>query len=94
MPKVAEELTALDVKRLVYPGGKRNVLFSVGGVTGLYLQITPKGGRSWVLRIKVGALRRDIGLGSHLRAILALFIAAVLSAFEQRPVDQITPEVA
>ena len=64
MPRVAEELTALDVKRLVYPGGKRNVLFSVGGVTGLYLQITPKGGRSWVLRIKVGALRRDIGLGS------------------------------
>ncbi|TQM92440.1 tyrosine-type recombinase/integrase [Roseinatronobacter monicus] len=63
MPKVAEELTALDVKRLVHPGGKRNVLFSVGGVTGLYLQVTPKNGRSWVLRIKVGALRRDIGLG-------------------------------
>ena len=63
MPRVAEELTALDVKRLTHPGGKRNVLFSVGGVTGLYLQITPKGGRSWVLRIKVGAARRDIGLG-------------------------------
>ena len=63
MPKIAEELTALDVKRLAHPGGKRNVLFSVGGVTGLYLQITPKGGRSWVLRIKVGSLRRDIGLG-------------------------------
>lgn len=63
MPKIAEELTALDVKRLAYPGGKGNALFSVGGVTGLYLQITPKGGRSWVLRIKVGALRRDIGLG-------------------------------
>ncbi len=63
MPKIAEELTALDVKRLAHPGGKSNALFSVGGVTGLYLQITPKGGRSWVLRIKVGALRRDIGLG-------------------------------
>ena len=63
MPKVAEELTALDVKRLTHPGSKGNALFSVGGVTGLYLQITPKGGRSWVLRIKVGALRRDIGLG-------------------------------
>jgi len=63
MPKIAEELTALDVKRLAHPGGKGNALFSVGGVTGLYLQITPKGGRSWVLRIKVGALRRDIGLG-------------------------------
>lgn len=63
MPKVAEELTALDVKRLTHPGGKRNVLFSVGGVPGLYMQLTPMGGRSWVLRVKVGTLRRDIGLG-------------------------------
>jgi integrase len=63
MPKVAEELTALDVKRLAHPGGKRNVLFSVGGVPGLHMQLTPHGGRSWVLRAKVGTLRRDIGLG-------------------------------
>ncbi|PQV57860.1 integrase [Defluviimonas denitrificans] len=63
MPKIAEELSALDVKRLAHPGGKRNVLFSVGGVPGLHMQITPNGGRSWVLRAKVGTLRRDIGLG-------------------------------
>lgn len=63
MPRVAEELTALDVKRLTHPGGKRNVLFSVGGVPGLHLQVTPKDGRSWVLRATVGTLRRDIGLG-------------------------------
>lgn len=63
MPKVAVELSALDVKRLAHPGGKRNVLFSVGGVPGLHLQITPGGGRSWVLRTRVGILRRDIGLG-------------------------------
>ena len=63
MPKVASELTALDVKRLTHPGGKRNVLFSVGGVPGLHMQITPKVGRSWVLRVKVATLRRDIGLG-------------------------------
>ena len=63
MPKVAEELTALDVKRLAHPGGKRNVLVSVGGVPGLHMQLTPRGGRSWVLRAKVGTLRRDIGLG-------------------------------
>jgi len=63
MPKVAAELTALDVKRLSHPGGKQNVLFAVGGVPGLHLQITPGGGRSWVLRAKVGTLRRDIGLG-------------------------------
>ncbi len=63
MPKVARELTALDVKRLTHPGGKGNALFSVGGVPGLHLQITPNNGRSWVLRVKVGTLRRDIGLG-------------------------------
>ncbi len=63
MPKVAIELTALDVKRLTHPGGKRNVLRSVGGVPGLHLQITSNGGRSRVLRTKVGSLRRDIGLG-------------------------------
>ncbi|MFC4671977.1 tyrosine-type recombinase/integrase [Seohaeicola nanhaiensis] len=64
MPKVAAELSALDVKRLAHPGGKRNVLYSVGGVPGLHLQVTSGGGRSWVLRAKVGSLRRDIGLGS------------------------------
>lgn len=65
MPRVAEELTALDVKRLSHPGGKRNALYSVGGVPGLHMQITPKGGRSWVLRAMVGKLRRDIGLGGY-----------------------------
>lgn len=65
VPKVAEELTALDVKRLTHPGGKRNYLYSAGGVPGLHLQVTPKGGRSWVLRVKVGAVRRDIGLGGY-----------------------------
>jgi integrase len=63
MPRIAIELTALDVKRLTHPGGKRNVLRSVGGVPGLHLQISPNSGRSWVLRTKVGTLRRDIGLG-------------------------------
>jgi len=63
MPKAAKELSALEVKRLIHPDGKRNALFSVGGVPGLYLQMTPRGGRSWILRIKVGAKRRDIGLG-------------------------------
>jgi integrase len=63
MPKIAAELTALEVKRLTNPGGHRNILFAVGGVPGLHLQITPNGGRSWVLRAKVGNMRRDIGLG-------------------------------
>ncbi len=63
MPKISSELSAIDVKRLAHPGGKRNVRFSVGGVPGLHLQLTPRDGRSWVLRAKVGDLRRDIGLG-------------------------------
>jgi integrase len=72
MPKVSEELTALDVKRLAHPGGKRNVLVSVGGVPGLHMQITPNGGRSWVLRATVGRLRRDIGLGGFPGVTLAM----------------------
>ncbi|WP_342779786.1 tyrosine-type recombinase/integrase [Phaeobacter marinintestinus] len=71
MPKVTTELTALDVKRLIHPGGNRNVLRSVGGVPGLHLQLTPKKGRSWVLRVKVGAVRRDIGLGGFPAVTLA-----------------------
>jgi integrase len=72
MPRVAAELTALDVKRLAHPGGKRNALYAVGGVPGLHLQITPNGGRSWVLRVTVGALRRDIGLGGFPGVTLAM----------------------
>lgn len=71
MPKVIEELTALDVKRLIHPGGKRSALLSVGGVPGLHLQITPSGARSWILRATVGTLRRDIGLGGFPAVTLA-----------------------
>ena len=34
MPKVAEELGPLDVKRLAHPGGKGNAMIAVGGVAG------------------------------------------------------------
>ncbi|MEL7284958.1 MAG: integrase arm-type DNA-binding domain-containing protein [Pseudomonadota bacterium] len=71
MPRVAPELTAQEVRRLSHPGGHRNILFAVGGVPGLHMQVTPKGGRSWVLRAKVGKLRRDIGLGGFPGVTLA-----------------------
>jgi integrase len=71
MPKRARELTALDVKRLDHPGGRGNVTVAVGGVAGLMLQITPGGGRSWLLRTMVGAKRREIGLGSYPTVTLA-----------------------
>lgn len=71
MPKIIDELSALDVKRLTHPGGKHSALLSVGGVPGLHLQITPAGGRSWILRTTVGKLRRDIGLGGFPAVTLA-----------------------
>lgn len=66
MAKIAKELSALEVGRLRTPG-----LHAVGGVTGLYLQVTPTGARSWVLRAMVGAKRRDIGLGGFPTVTLA-----------------------
>lgn len=71
MPKIAQELGPLDIKRLVHGGGKSNSMVAVGGVNGLYLQITPKGGRTWVLRMLVGSRRRDIGLGGFPTVTLA-----------------------
>jgi integrase len=60
MPKVADELTALQVSRLMAPG-----LHFVGGVAGLALQVSPTGSRSWTLRVMVGGKRRDMGLGAY-----------------------------
>ena len=71
MPKIATELGPLDVKRLVHPGGKGNAMMPVGGVAGLYLQLTPHGGKSWILRMRIGGGRRDIGLGGFPTVTLA-----------------------
>jgi integrase len=71
MPKVAAELGPLDVKRLAHPGGKGNAMMPVGGVAGLYLQLTPTGAKSWVLRMLIGGRRRDIGLGGFPTVTLA-----------------------
>lgn len=66
MPRVAKPLAALEVSRIVHPVGKSSKhLHPVGTVPGLCLQTTAGGGRSWVLRAKVGMKRRDIGLGSY-----------------------------
>lgn len=66
MPKVRFPISALEVSRICKPG-----LHAVGGVAGLHLQITPRGGRSWILRVTVGAKRRDIGLGGYPTVTLA-----------------------
>ncbi len=72
MPKIAKELTAIEVKRLNRPGWH-----AVGGVPGLLLQIRPpaKPGailpRSWILRLRVAGKRQPIGLGSYPQLTLA-----------------------
>lgn len=66
MPRKAKELSALEVNRLTAPG-----LHAVGGVAGLYLQVTDSGARSWILRATVGTRRRDIGLGGFPDVTLA-----------------------
>lgn len=58
MPKKAQELSAVQVKRLTKLG-----LHAVGGVAGLQLQVKQTGARSWILRAQIGTRRRDIGLG-------------------------------
>ncbi len=65
MPKIARELGALAVKQIKHPEGSTgSVLHAVGGVAGLYLQTTARGGRSWILKVAVGGTRRELGLGS------------------------------
>lgn len=67
MPKIAKELSALQVSRLTQPGH-----YSVGGVTGLYLYVTATGARSWVLRTMIGSKRRHMGLGAFPAVTLAM----------------------
>ena len=66
MPKLAKELSAVQVQRLKQPG-----LHAVGGVAGLMLQVTPTGARSWILRVMVGTKRRDLGMGGFPTVTLA-----------------------
>jgi integrase len=72
MPKIAKQLSDLQVRRITRVGWH-----AVGGVAGLLLQVrkpTKEGAqapRSWILRVKVGALRQPIGLGSYPQVSLA-----------------------
>lgn len=66
MPKIADEWSALKVRRANAPGRH-----PVGGVPGLLLQITESGAKSWVLRVMVGGRRRDVGLGPYPGVTLA-----------------------
>lgn len=80
MPPRAKELTPAQIKNLKHPGGEKPVKVAVGGVSGLYVQITPNNYKSWVLRtrygewaetklsdgtIQRGRKKREIGLGPY-----------------------------
>ena len=60
MPKIAKELSAIEVKRLTEPK-----LYPVGTVPGLCLKISQAGAKSWILRTTIGTKRRDLGLGAY-----------------------------
>ena len=58
MPKRAKEISARQVTSI-----KDDGRYTVGGLPGLYLHVRGIS-RSWLLRVKVGGRRRDLGLGS------------------------------
>ncbi|MEO8022103.1 integrase arm-type DNA-binding domain-containing protein [Polaromonas sp.] len=66
MPKKALELGALQVSRLTAEGR-----YAVGGVAGLHLWVKDTGMRSWVLRLTVGDVRKDMGMGGYPDVTLA-----------------------
>ena len=68
IPRIAKDMTALDVKRLTKTG-----MNAVGGVSGLLLRISPNGqSRSWIYRITISGKRRHIGLGPFPTVTLAM----------------------
>lgn len=60
MPKQADELSAIQVKRI-----KEEGLHPVGGVAGLRLLVKAGGARSWILRTTIQGARVDVGLGAY-----------------------------
>jgi integrase len=64
--KKTRELAPVEIGRLTEPG-----LHFVGGVSGLALQVTSPGARSWILRVMIGGKRREMGLGGYPDVTLA-----------------------
>lgn len=65
MPRTAKVLSAIEIRRL---GAG---VHSVGGVSGLLMQVSSNGAKSWLLRVVVGSKRREIGLGAFPEVSLA-----------------------
>ncbi len=78
MPRAAKELTQAEVDAITRPG-----YHHVGGVPGLVIQITPSGGRSWLLRVRIEGKSREIGLGGTRTVSLAAARAHALPIYHQ-----------
>ncbi|PLC06078.1 integrase [Variovorax sp. RO1] len=74
----AKEMGALEVSRIT----RRGMNF-VGGVAGLGMNVNAGGSRSWVLRARVGGIRRDMGLGGYPDVTLAQARESARAAREQ-----------
>ena len=66
MARKAKEMSALAVGKISSVG-----YHFVGGVSGLVLQVSKSGTKSWLLRVLVGGKRREIGLGGFPDVTLA-----------------------
>ena len=66
MARKSKELSALEVGRLSDAG-----YHHVGGVSGLVLQVSKTGSKSWLLRVLIGGKRREMGLGGYPDVTLA-----------------------
>ncbi len=63
--KRAIEMRPAQIMNLKPKHNKRPTVYSVGGIIGLQMQVQPSGAKSWLLRIRVGGKRREIGLGPY-----------------------------
>ena len=67
MPSKVPEFSAMQVKRLASKPG----FHAVGGVSGLYLNVSDTRAASWILKKVVGTRRREMGLGGYPDVTLA-----------------------
>lgn len=65
MPKRAIEMRPAQIQNLKPKHINRPTVYCVGGVTGLNIQVQPSGNKSWILRIRIGDKRHEIGLGAY-----------------------------
>lgn len=86
MARSLAKLSAVKVAKITQPG-----MYSDGG--GLYLQLSPLGGKSWLFRFKISGRERQMGLGPAHTVSLADARTKAAECRRQR-LDGIDPIVA